>query len=90
MTTFYADRATILFAAGEDADSFVTNEVTIEDRSGEPDRLADFETIAWCPNQEAADKVARALRVLEFLEEWSEGDEEDRDALTAVQDALSL
>ncbi len=64
MKTFYSDRVTVLYVAPGDSDSMVVYEVTYEDVCRENESV-DFETWAWCPDQESADKIAKALRHIE-------------------------
>jgi len=84
-TKFYSDRVTEIFMSGDRADSVVVHEVTVEDERRDEESV-DFSTIAWCPSQEGADRIRRALRVLEEVEEWLEGDERERTLAQLVSD----
>ena len=58
--SYYADRVTMMYAAGDDADALMVHEVTIEPVARKFESV-DFQTIAWCPDDESAQFILDAL-----------------------------
>lgn len=64
MEKFYSDRVTEIFMAPGPEDSIIVYEVTLEDTRRKSESV-DFETFAWCPDQDSANRIANALNAKE-------------------------
>ena len=60
MKKYYADRVTVMYVSPSQDDEIMVYEVTLE-----PDERVfesvDFDTLAWCPDQQSATEIAAAL-----------------------------
>lgn len=62
---FFADRVTVLYMECLPEDEMVVHQITLED----PDnRDPNSDTWAWCPDQQTADVICRALNFFNSFE----------------------
>ena len=88
-TSHYSDRVTTFYASGPESDAIIFHKITVEPETRRFESV-DFETIALVFDQDDADKIRRALKVLNELDAWTEGDEEERDLCDIMRSLQAL